>query len=183
MFFFSEERMGGKQKRGYPSEWEMPFLSNDGPKRKNLNCVPFFWDHVEWKIDLVGGLRSIVNATNESRRSTEQKSPMTLKQVSERFAGTPRHLSAVCFLVMAAALVRPGQPWHVGERQLQLQQKTVASSDEMGPHIYHKVGFGWVGFGNLVDGDLRSCVACISIHMYISIIRIIYIHILYIALF
>ena len=39
---------------------------------------------------------------------------------------------------MAAALVRPGQPWHVGERQLQLQQKTVASSDEMGPHIYHK---------------------------------------------
>lgn len=63
----------------------------------------------------------------------------------------PRHLSAVCFLVMAAALVRPGQPWHVGERQLQLQQKTVASSDEMGPHIYHKVGFGWVGFGNLVE--------------------------------
>lgn len=83
------------------------------------------------------------------------------KKVSERFAGTPRHirhLSAVCFLVMAAALVRPGQPWHVGERQLQLQQKTVASSDEMGPHIYHKVGFG-VGFGNLVDADLRSCVA------------------------
>lgn len=102
----------------------------------------------------------------------KQKSPMTLKQVSERFAGTPRHLSAVCFLVMAAALVRPGQPWHVGERQLQLQQKTVASSDEMGPHIYHKVGFGWVGFGNLVDGDLRSCVACISIYIYIYIIHI-----------
>ena len=41
-------------------------------------------------------------------------------------------------LRMAAALVHPGQPWHLGERTLQLQQKTVASSDEMGPHIYHK---------------------------------------------
>lgn len=42
-------------------------------------------------------------------------------------------------LSMAAALVHPGQPWHLGERTLQLQQKTVASSDEMGPRIYHKV--------------------------------------------
>ena len=117
-------------------------------KERILIVFLFFWDHVEWKIDLVGGLRSIVNATNESRRSTEAKiadDSMTLKQVSERFAGTPRHLSSPCvFVVMAAALVRPGQPWHVGERQLQLQQKTVASSDEMGPHIYHKVGF-WLG--------------------------------------
>lgn len=35
--------------------------------------------------------------------------------------------------------MHPGQPWHLGERALQLQQKTVASSDEMGPRIYHKV--------------------------------------------
>ena len=46
-------------------------------------------------------------------------------------------------LSMAAALVHPGQPWHLGERTLQLQQKTVASSDEMGPRIYHKVRSKW----------------------------------------
>ncbi|CAK8994649.1 unnamed protein product [Durusdinium trenchii] len=31
------------------------------------------------------------------------------------------------------------QPWHDGERILQRKQGTVHTSDEMGPHIYHKV--------------------------------------------
>ena len=56
-------------------------------------------------------------------------------------------------LSMAAALVHPGQPWHLGERTLQLQQKTVASSDEMGPRIYHKVRFFSAGSGGRSIGS------------------------------
>ena len=96
-------------------------------KERILIVFLFFWDHVEWKIDLVGGLRSIVNATNESRRSTETKiadDSMTLKQVSERFAGTPRHLSSPCvFVVMAAALVRPGTALACGRKAVAVATK------------------------------------------------------------
>ena len=35
--------------------------------------------------------------------------------------------------------LRLKQPWHAGERILQEKQGTVHTSDEMGPHIYHKV--------------------------------------------
>ena len=39
----------------------------------------------------------------------------------------------------ALGLLKLEQPWHAGERVLQKKQGTVHSSDEMGPHIYHKV--------------------------------------------
>ena len=40
---------------------------------------------------------------------------------------------------LPSAIFQPEQPWHAGERSLQQKQGTVHTSDEMGPHIYHKV--------------------------------------------
>mmetsp|Transcript_6467 Transcript_6467/g.14894 ORF Transcript_6467/g.14894 Transcript_6467/m.14894 type:complete len:616 (-) Transcript_6467:287-2134(-) len=39
---------------------------------------------------------------------------------------------------MGLPSISSAQPWHAGERILQRKQGTVHSSDEMGPHIYHK---------------------------------------------
>ena len=64
---------------------------------------------------------------------------VSLLQISVRSPSSAELRAFRVVLSMAAALVHPGQPWHLGERTLQLQQKTVASSDEMGPRIYHKV--------------------------------------------
>ena len=110
----------------------------------------FFLDHVE-DIDFVGGVRSMTCAAEVA---VDDIAVDDLKQFPN---GSPvlrvtLQTRRVFSLLMAAALVRPGQPWHVGERQLQLQQKTVASSDEMGPHIYHKVALGWVGGNGKLEG-------------------------------